>query len=125
LNDIENTVIRPTFKEPLIHFGLVCAARSCPPLIATAYTGENVRGQLAANARAYLADAAQNKFTKGSKTLSLSKIFEWYKADFGGNDAGLIAFAKQYGPETMVAGLGNGSGVKVTYNEYDWTLNKK
>lgn len=125
LNDIENTIIRPTFKEPLIHFGLVCAARSCPPLIATAYTAENVRSQLAANARAYLADAAQNKYVKGTKTLSLSKIFEWYKIDFGNDDAGLIAFAKQYGPEAMVAGLGDGRGVKVKFLEYDWTLNKK
>lgn len=31
LNQLENRVIRPTFKDPRIHFALVCAARSCPP----------------------------------------------------------------------------------------------
>ncbi len=121
LNQIENDVIRPTFNEPLIHFGLVCAARSCPPLINTAYTAGNVRSKLAANARAYLADTKQNRFEDGK--LCLSKIFDWYKVDFGGNDAGLIAFAKQYGPESMKTGLQDDT--PVMFNEYDWTVNRK
>ena len=121
LNQIENEIVRPTFNEPLIHFGLVCAAVSCPPLINKAYTAGNVRSQLARNARTYLANAKQNRFEGG--TLYLSKIFEWYKEDFGGNDAGLIAFAKKYGTADMKAGLGDGTAVK--FNEYDWTLNKR
>ena len=125
LNDIENTIIRPTFKEPLIHFGLVCAAVSCPPLITKAYTGENVRSLLAENARNYLADSKQNKWDGSSSTLSLSKIFEWYKADFGDSDAGLIAFAKQYGPSSMKSGLESESGANVKFLEYDWKLNRK
>lgn len=125
LNQIENEIIRPTFKEPLIHFGLVCAARSCPPLITRAYTEGNVRSQLAANAEAYLADTKQNRYDAGTKTLYLSKIFEWYKDDFGGNDAGLIEFAKKHGPSSMKTALASASGVTVKFNEYDWTLNKK
>lgn len=125
LNDIENNIVRPTFKEPLIHFGLVCAALSCPPLIPKAYTAENVRSLLAENARKYLADTKQNKWDAKTKTLSLSKIFEWYKVDFGDNDAGLIAFAKQYGPESMKSGLEAAGSPKVKFLEYDWTLNKK
>ena len=125
LNDIENTIIRPTFKEPLIHFGLVCAALSCPPLIPKAYTSANVREQLAENARSYLADTKQNRWDAKTKTLSLSKIFEWYKVDFGDNDAGLIAFAKQYGPEAMRSGLEGAGSPKVAFVEYDWTLNAK
>lgn len=125
LNQIENEVIRPTFKEPLIHFGLVCAAISCPPLIPKAYTGSNVRGQLAANAKAYLGDAKQNRFDAATNTLYLSKIFEWYKEDFGGDDAGLIDFAKTYGPDGMKSALASAGDVRVKFNEYDWTLNKK
>ena len=121
LNQIENDIIRPTFREPLIHFGLVCAARSCPPLINKAYTAANVRSLLAANARSYLADTRQNRFADG--TLYLSKIFEWYKADFGGDDAGLRAFAQKYGPASMKDGIGDAT--PVSFNEYDWTLNSK
>lgn len=125
LNQIENEIVRPTYREPLIHFGLVCAARSCPPLIRTAYTASNVRSQLASNARAYLADSKQNRFDPATGTLALSKIFEWYKEDFGGNDAGLIAFAKKYGPAEMKQGLEAAENPTVTFLEYDWTLNKK
>jgi hypothetical protein len=123
LNDIENKVIRPQFKEPLIHFGLVCAARSCPPLLPKAYTGATVRRQLADNARAYLA-SQYNRYDGTTNTLTLSKIFEWYKEDFGG-DAGLRKFAKQYGPRAMKEGLTNSPNAKLAYMEYDWTINSK
>ena len=36
LDQIEHQRIRAAFREPRIHFALVCAARSCPPLRAEA-----------------------------------------------------------------------------------------
>ncbi|MEM9024467.1 MAG: DUF547 domain-containing protein, partial [Bacteroidota bacterium] len=33
LDQVENAVIRPTFKEPRIHFAVNCAAASCPKLL--------------------------------------------------------------------------------------------
>lgn len=125
LNDIENSVIRPTYDEPLIHFGLVCAARSCPPLIPSAYTGSNVRTKLAENARAYLADTRQNRFEESSGTLWVSKIFEWYRVDFGDSDAGIIAFVRAHGPEDLRRRIAAADNLTVKYNEYDWTLNGK
>lgn len=123
LNDIENKVIRPTYQEPLIHFGLVCAAVSCPPLIPTAYTGANVRSTLRANAEKYLADTKQNRFDAATGTLYVSKIFEWYIADFGNSQDGIVEFVRTYGPADMVSKLGAAGNVKVKYNEYDWTIN--
>ena len=123
LNDIENKVIRPTYQEPLIHFGLVCAAISCPPLIPTAYTGANVRSTLRANAEKYLADTKQNRFDAATGTLYVSKIFEWYIADFGNSQNGIVEFARTYGPADMVSKLEAAGNVKVKYNEYDWTIN--
>lgn len=122
LNDIENTVIRPTFNEPLIHFGLVCAALSCPPLLPQAYSAATVRTQLAANATAYLA-SPYNRYDAKSNTISLSKIFEWYKSDFGG-DNGLKEFVKRYGTADMKRALG-ARNTKITFMEYDWTINSK
>ncbi len=120
LNNIENDIIRPTFKEPLIHFGLVCAARSCPPLVNKAYTGTNVRQTLRQNATRYLASNS-NRFDVGTKTLWLSKIFEWYAGDFGGT-TGTMKFVGQYGTAQMKSAIAGG-GVNVKYLEYDWTLN--
>ena len=39
LDQIEQDIIRPEFKEPRIHFALVCAAMGCPPLRSEAYAG--------------------------------------------------------------------------------------
>ncbi|KAA3660845.1 MAG: DUF547 domain-containing protein, partial [Calditrichaeota bacterium] len=39
LNQIENEIIRPEFKDARIHFALNCAAVGCPPLTNSAYVG--------------------------------------------------------------------------------------
>ena len=123
LNDIENKVIRPTYNEPLIHFGLVCAAVSCPPLIPNAYTGVDVRTTLRANAEKYLADTKQNRFDAATGTLWVSKIFEWYIADFGNSQDGIVEFVRRFGPADLVSKLESAANVKVKYNEYDWSIN--
>jgi hypothetical protein len=122
LNDIE-TSIRKQFKEPLIHFGLVCAARSCPPLQPAAYTAANVRAQLAHNASAYLA-SQYNRYDASNRALALSKIFDWYRDDFGG-DAGVRTFVKKYGTEGMKQGLAANPNARITYLEYDWNINAR
>lgn len=120
LNNIENDIIRPTFKDPLIHFGLVCAARSCPPLTNKAYTGRNVRQALGQNASRYLASSS-NRYDAQTKTLWLSKIFDWYSGDFGGT-TGILKFVSQYGTQQMTTSIAAGN-VNVKFLEYDWTLN--
>ena len=51
LDQIEHERIRAAFREPRIHFALVCAARSCPPLRAEAYVGDRLEAQLADQTR--------------------------------------------------------------------------
>ncbi|MDB5036217.1 MAG: hypothetical protein JWQ98_3458 [Chlorobi bacterium] len=121
LNDMENRMLRERFREPLIHFGLVCAARSCPPLQPRTFDARTVRAQLARNATAYLA-SAYNRFDAATNTLTLSKIFDWYKGDFGG-DAGIREFVKKYGTPAMRQRIS--SSTTIAFMEYDWTLNSK
>ena len=125
LNQIENDVIRPMFNEPLIHFGLVCAAESCPPLIPTLYTGGNVISLLRKNTTAYLGDSRQNSFDPDSQRLEVSKIFDWYRADFGGNDDGIVAFVKKHAPTALKEQLENADDIALTFREYNWKLNGK
>ena len=54
LNQIENEIIRPQFKEPRIHFAVNCAAQSCPPLANEAFTASNLEQLLDARARAFI-----------------------------------------------------------------------
>jgi uncharacterized membrane protein YdjX (TVP38/TMEM64 family) len=51
LNQIEHEQIRPKFREPRVHFALVCAAIGCPPLRSEAYTADRLEEQLEDQAR--------------------------------------------------------------------------
>ena len=55
----------------------------------------------------------------GPNGLSLSKIFEWYGQDFGG-EAGVRALIQGDGPKAAQAAA---KDAKITYLEYDWRLN--
>ena len=53
--------------------------------------------------------------------LRASSIYEWFKADFGGDDAGVIAHLKQYAEPELKAKL---QGVtEIDSDQYDWSLN--
>lgn len=111
LNQVENEIIRPTFKEPRIHFAVNCAARSCPPLLNEAFTPEKLNSQLEKQTRAFI-NSAYNSIS--AKKVELSKIFDWYGADFGD----LIAYVQQY-TSTQID-----KSAKVSFKEYDWALNE-
>ena len=119
LNAIENDVIRPAFREPRIHFALNCAAKSCPPLRAEAYTAAALEKQLEEQTSAFLANG---RFTRlDGKRLTLSKIFDWYRKDFEAAAGSVVAWVRPYHP--ALAALPSAAKVDVTYAEYDWALN--
>ncbi len=110
LNNIENDIIRPTFKEPRIHFAVNCAAKSCPPLLNKAWTENNIQSELEKSTKAFINNAKYNTISSGSAMIS--KIFEWYAVDFGN----LNDYLAKYNSEVNNA-------TKISYNEYDWSLN--
>lgn len=113
LNDIEHTIIRPTYQDARIHFAVNCAASSCPPLLNKAYTARNVDTLLEQVTRKFINNTTYNQISK--QDLKLSKIFEWYKDDFGD----LIVYLNEYTDVSIPA------GVDISYTEYDWALNGK
>jgi hypothetical protein len=115
LNDLENNVIRPTFKDPRIHVALVCGARSCPPLLARAYTADDLDATLDQNMKNFVMDTFRNPIDDKTKTLKLSHIFDWYADDFGGKQ-GVPAFVGKYAGKDY-------SGYKVDFVDYSWDLN--
>ncbi len=122
LDDVEHGTIRAEFDEPRIHFALVCAARSCPPLRDEAYAGDRLDVQLDDQARRFLHDPDKNRVPAEEGTARLSKIFDWFGGDFGGSAAAVQAFVAPYFDgavrETLEAG-----GYEVAYLPYDWSLN--
>jgi hypothetical protein len=115
LDDLEHKIIRPVFKEPLIHFAIVCASISCPPLVNDAYTGSNLMKLMEQNTRTYLADSEQNDFS-GKKNY-ISKLFKWFKSDFHEGDNTVESFIQKYGPENYDPSKSR------KYKKYDWGTN--
>jgi Protein of unknown function, DUF547 len=123
LNTLEKKRIIP-LGGSLVHFAVVCAAKSCPKLLPKAYTSANVSKLLKDNARAFVNDKASNKLDKKANILHLSKIFEWYEDDFKNEYASLISFIRAFITATDSAYLNN-KRVSIKYIAYDWKLNSQ
>jgi hypothetical protein len=75
LNDIEHGTIRAEFKDPRIHFALVCAGVGCPLLRPEAYQPERVQTQLEEDAKRFINNPAKVRFDASTETLYCNKIF--------------------------------------------------
>lgn len=116
LDDIEHGILRREFDEPRIHFALVCASRSCPPLRREAFEGDKLDEQLTSQAERFLADTLRNNVQRHH--VQLSKIFQSYADDFTAH-ATLLEYVNQYAPVLI------DDDATVEYLEYDWSLNKQ
>ena len=112
LNNIENDILRPKYKDARIHFAVNCAARSCPPLLNRAWTAGSLNSNFEKRAKAFINNPKYNPIA--ADKVKVSKIFEWYAADFGD----LIGFLNRYSSTKINA------DAKVEYLEYDWNLNE-
>ncbi len=111
LNNIENDILRPQFKDARIHFAVNCAAKSCPPILNKAWTASNLNLFFERQTKAFINNKQFNKITEN--TIEVSKIFEWYAQDFGN----LIEYLNKYSSTKIDA------NAKISYKEYDWKLN--
>lgn len=125
LNDIEHNIIRKQFKEPRIHFALVCAAKSCPPLRSEAYIGDRLDEQLEEQGRNFFSQKIKNHFDEEKKVATLSKIMDWYADDFGKNDKEVLVYVSRFLPDELMKSMQtNQKKWRVKYTDYDWSLNQ-
>lgn len=123
LDYVEHEIIRPNFDEPRIHFALVCAARSCPPLRHEPYTGERLDQQLREQTEVFLnSDKNQWSVQSGTLMMNLSSIFSWFADDFGG-ESGVVEFVGERLSEDRKKLVEQGE-YQVRYLDYDWSLNQ-
>jgi hypothetical protein len=119
LDDIEHRILRPIWKDPRIHYAVNCASVGCPNLSRTAYRAGNFDNLAEAGARAYVNSPRGVRVENGR--LHVSSIYEWFKADFGGSDGGVIAHLKQYAEPALGARLE--TIARIDGDAYDWSLN--
>ncbi|NCO52062.1 MAG: DUF547 domain-containing protein [Deltaproteobacteria bacterium] len=120
LNDIEHRILRPIWKDNRIHYAVNCASMGCPDLQAKPFTAANSETLLDQAAVAYVNSPRGLRFV--DDTLVLSRIYDWYQADFGGNEAALKNYLQTLAAPDLAARLRSFTGA-ISY-DYDWTLNE-
>ncbi len=129
LDEIEQDILRKRYREPRIHFALVCAARGCPPLRGEAYAGARLDAQLDDQARAFLLRSpAKNRVDVAARTVHLSPIFVGFRdyiKDFGGSEAAVGRYVARYFPPGPERQLLESGAFAVAKTPYDWTLNSQ
>ncbi|CAD7839240.1 MAG: Uncharacterized protein DUF547 [Olavius algarvensis Gamma 3 endosymbiont] len=119
LDDIEHRILRPIWRDPRIHYALNCASLGCPNLQPVAFTAANTETLLESSARDFI------NHPRGAsvidKRLKVSRIYDWFEQDFGGNEAGVIKHLRQYASDGLAAALDPIEDIG-DY-AYDWQIN--
>lgn len=126
LDAIEHQWIRAQHRQPLIHFGLVCASRGCPPLRREPYRARALRAQLQDQARRFFARESNLRWNAERQTLSVSELIDWFRDDFrgGGGPGAELRFVLGYAPPAIASeAQANIDSVRLAYLPYDWQLN--
>ncbi len=119
LVDIEHQILRKVHKDPRVHYAVNCASVGCPNLQNQAFDGKNLQAQLNRAARDYV-NSNRGAVVKGNR-LAISKIYVWFKKDFGGNDRGVLAHLKKHADKDLKAKITKIGSINSSF--YDWTLN--
>ena len=132
LDDVEHGLIRApgTFDDPRIHVAVVCASIGCPMLRSEAYVADRLGAQLDDGMRSFLSDRSRNRFDAAAGTLSVSRIFDWYRKDFEQGHQGIASLQGHFARHADVlastpqaqADIRAGR-YKLAYLDYDWALN--
>lgn len=118
LNDLEKKKLLQPYQDARLHFVLACAAVSCPLLANFAYTPNDLNNQLTTRTGLALNNNSFIRVSKKDQKVQVSKIFDWYKTDFTGNNQPVLTFINTYRTDKIPANY------QVSYYEYDWALNK-
>jgi hypothetical protein len=112
--------------DPRVHFALVCAARSCPPI--AFYDPDQLDAQLDLAARAFV-NGGGAAIDPSAGVIWLSKIFQWYAPDFGaaplalGRRQPLLDFVARFWDDAEARASLQAGRWKVRFSPYDWRLN--
>ena len=120
LDNIEHDVLRKLWRDPRVHYSVNCASLGCPNLMPVAFTGATLDAMLTQGARDYINHPRGVRVT--GQTVRLSKIFDWYREDFGTNDAAVLGHLKGFAVPALKAALD--AVQSIAGYDYDWSINE-
>ena len=123
LGEIEHGILRKAFKEPRVHFAIVCASLSCPDLRVEPYAPARLDAELDEQAARFLANPAKGLAPgPDGRTARVSVIFKWFAADFAAG-GGVAAFIRAKAPPEIRERIRFLTDAGLSYLDYDWSLN--
>lgn len=117
LDYIEKKYLILKYKDPRIHFVVSCAAVSCPPLASFAFVPSKLNQQLDERTKHALTLDFVLDLNRDKKQVNVSKIFDWYKRDFGNSTDGIVNFINMYRT------LDIPKEYEVIFLDYKWSVN--
>ncbi len=126
LKALEDDIVRSEFADPRVHAALNCASRGCPRLPRVAFTGEELERQLDEAMLFFVGEERNCRIDPASRTVYLSKIFDWFAKDFldferrsGASRPSVTRYLNRY----RAAGAAIPDGFTVRFVEYDKGIN--
>ncbi|RJP16578.1 MAG: DUF547 domain-containing protein [Candidatus Abyssobacteria bacterium SURF_5] len=109
--------------DPRIHFALVCASSSCPPI--DVYDPNILDEDLTVSGQTFL-NSGGLSIDRNAARVSLSLVFKWYRKDFGESDEQLITFLAGfiYNEEDRKYLERHAGRLRIDFQGYDWRLNR-
>jgi len=120
LDNIEHDILRKEWDDARVHYAVNCASISCPNLMAKAFTAKALDEMLDRGARDYV-NHPRGVTVRGNKVM-LSRIYDWYRRDFGKSEREVLAHVAKYATPALKKQL---SGIEtIDGYDYDWSLNE-
>ncbi len=110
-NPFTNSIIKQQAVNTLdyrIHFALNCGAKSCPPI--AFYNLQKIEMQLDNAMLSFL--ESETTIDNMRKTITTSRLFHWYRGDFGGNKGIKMILQKTLDLKSF--------DYKLTFSKYQW-----
>lgn len=120
LDDIEHETMRPTFRDPRVHYAVNCASIGCPNVLPRAWRAATLERELDVAAAAFV-NHPRGVTVLADGRLRVSSIYRWFREDFGNDDNGVVAHLRRHAAPALAARLG--PGTSIADDAYDWALN--
>lgn len=132
LDDIEHGMLRKpgSYDEPRVHFAVNCASIGCPMLREEAFVADRLSAQLAEQTQRFMSDRTRNRWNTQRGRMEISKIFDWYGADFDKGHQGIATLKAFLGSFADALADAPADRVRIrsgqfdiAFLDYDWALN--
>jgi len=119
LNDIRNRILRPIWRDARTLYALDDARLGSPNLQTQPFTADNMEMLLERGARQFVNSPRGAAVDDGR--LTVSSLYLWYEADFGGTDHGVIGHLKRWADAQLAERLATVS--RIAADHFDDRLN--